>query len=158
MDTNLTVVNVLIVASVFAPLFILINIGNKNKRKISKQFKSLAHKYMLNITNQEYWGNALIGIDVNKQKLLFLRLENDSFTEYQIDLTKVVVCKINATYKSKKTKQKKENILEKVDLQLYFPGHTSNLISLNFYDHNRLFNENLEVMRAEKWKGLIMKQ
>lgn len=158
MDTTLTLVDALIVACMFVPIFVLIRIGNSTKRKLYKQFKTLAQKNGLNISEKEFWGNAYIGIDTAKQKLLFLRSEKDSFYDDLIDLKTIKECKVISLVRSIKIKHKKENILEKVDLQIYLTRNGTTMNSLNFYDHDRVFSENLEVMRAEKWKNIIQDQ
>ncbi len=158
MDTTLTLVDVLIVASIFVPIFVLIRIGNNPKRKLFKQFKALAEKNGLNIVEKEFWANSCIGIDTAKKTLLFMRNENGSFNGELVALNNVKECKVATSVESIRTKTEKKNILQKVDLQIYFTGNSSSMDSLSFYDHHRIYSEDFEVMRAEKWKNIIHEQ
>ncbi|MEO9893977.1 hypothetical protein [Aurantibacter sp.] len=155
MDTNLILVSAFIIALIFVPIFLLIRVGNTNKRKLRQRCNTIAVKNGLKISEKEFWGNAIIAIDLKNQKLLFLRYENESFEENIIDLTNYKECNINAVYSRAKTKYKKANILEKVDLQVDYNGNNTAIKTLNFYDNNRLYGENLELLRAEKWKKII---
>ncbi len=158
MDTTLTLVDVLIVASIFVPIVVLIRIGSSPKRKLYKQFEALAEKNGLNIVEKEFWANSCIGIDSAKKIVLFVRNENNSVKEKLIALNNIKECKVATSVESIGTRTNKQNILQKVDLQIYFTGNSSSMDSLNFYDHHRIYSEDFEVVRAEKWKNIILEQ
>tara|TARA_R110002050_G_scaffold278045_4_gene423995 strand:- start:1454 stop:1960 length:507 start_codon:yes stop_codon:yes gene_type:complete len=155
MDTTMTLIDVIIVASIFLPFILLNRIGNGKKKKLLKQFSELASKNGLKITEKEFWANAHIGIDGAKGIVLFMRSENDSLEGELVDLNNVKECKVITSVKSPRAKHTKQNTLEKVDLHICYKGKGSSTEVLNFYDHNRIYSEDLEVKRAEKWKKLI---
>ena len=154
----MTLVDALIVASIFVPIVVLIRIGSSHKRKLYKQFNVLAEKNGLNIVEKEFWANSCIGIDNAKKIVLFVRNENNSVIEKLIALNNLKECKVATSVESLGTRTNTQNILQKVELQMYFTGNSSSRDTLNFYDHNRIYNEDFEVMRAEKWKNIINEQ
>ncbi len=155
MITGMTALDILIVTTIFLPFILLARLGKKSKRKLYKQFKDSAQKNGLIISEKEFWANAYIGIDCEKKVLLFIRSEDGSLDEKLIDLNKVKECKVITSVENIRTKNTKQGILEKVGLQIYFTGKDTTMDLLNFYDYNRIYSEDFEVQRAEKWKKTI---
>lgn len=155
MNTAMTTIDVILLATVFLPFLLLGRVGNRNKRKLYRQFKAIATKSGMNINNKEYWANSYIGIDSTQKLILFVRMEDDFLTEELIDLSKVVDCEVISSVKNVKTRNSKLNILQKVDLEIHVSGGRATVKRLNFYDHNRPYSEDFELKRAGKWNKLI---
>jgi hypothetical protein len=96
-----------------------------------------------------------IGIDSAQKKLLWIqKLENEFMTDL-IDLSRVRSTKLVVAESQKKIHGKPENILERIDLEFLFFNDEQKIV--NFFDSELNFNQDLEVMHAEKWNGLIQK-
>ena len=159
MDTRTVAIFIIIMLVIFLPFVILNNIGKNVKRKLYKQFNSIAVKNELNINEKEFWANSYIGMDSAKKRLLFLNTDEGRFEDGEmVDLNTIKECNVVTSIKSINTKLKKENVLLKVALEIYYLDNRMPMKSLNFYDHNLPYNEDFELKRAEKWEKLIKDQ
>ena len=158
METSMTLVDTILVALIFLPLVLLGRWGNKSKRKLQREFRAIAKKYGLNIVEMEVWANANIGWDSDKNNLLFVRSEKDCLTKELIDMNLVADCQVHTSTKTIRKQKPGQDSLLQVDLQISFSGNRQPMKLLNFYDHNRMYSEDFEILRAKKWSKLIKEQ
>ncbi|ALM08121.1 hypothetical protein SB49_10130 [Sediminicola sp. YIK13] len=155
MELELVIISLVLVASVFAPFFILDFSGKSGIAQMKKLFTLELVKNNLKLTEQENWGNTFIGIDREQKKMLFMKFSEVDPRVHIIDLTKIQACEIDSKIASVKTKVKKENILQQLNLKIS-PIDTRNPeVILNFYDWEGIYGEDFEMARAEKWKTII---
>ncbi len=129
-------------------------IGKNNTRKKEKLFKDAIKDENLSFNTKEQWNNNFIGIDESKNILMFIKLINQETSILKIDLNEIKTCQINRKTRDFKREKKMETELQSLDLELVFLMK-SDSITLNFYDINDDFSEDLEMKRAEKWQALI---
>lgn len=152
MDLELVIISLVLVASVFLPFFIIDFSGKSGIKQMKKLFELEQVKNNLKLTEQENWGNTFIGIDREQNKMLFMKFSEVEPSIHLIDLSKIQACEIDSKIASVKTKIKKENILQKLNLKIS-PKDTRNPEEiLNFYDSEGIYGEDFEMVRAEKWK------
>ncbi|MGY8914781.1 MAG: hypothetical protein ACKVJF_06820, partial [Flavobacteriales bacterium] len=140
---------------VFVPFFIIDFSGKSGIKQMRKLFKLELVKNNLKMTEQENWGNTFIGVDREQNKMLFMKFSEKEPSLHVIDLSKIQACEIESKIATVKTKIKKENILQKLNLKIS-PIDTRNpTITLNFYDSEGIYGEDFEMARAEKWKTIV---
>lgn len=155
MDLELVIISVILIASVFVPFFIIDFSGKSGIKQMKKLFKLEQVKNNLKLTEQENWGNTFIGVDREQNKMLFMKFSEVDPSIHLIDLSKIQVCEIDSKIASVKTKMKKENILQKLNLRISPKDTRYPEVILNFYDSEGIYGEDFEVARAEKWKIIL---
>lgn len=153
MDISLVIVSLTLVGSVFVPYYFFILAGNSETKKIRAKYKAAIAKNNLNISQEETWGNSYIAIDTDQKKLFFMKIYETESIEQLVDLNKIKETKIIEIKKSIKTKNGVKDLLEKLDLEIFFVN--GERIILNFYDSNQIYSEDFELKRIEKWKAIV---
>jgi hypothetical protein len=129
-------------------------IGKNNTRKKEKIFKEAIKGENVSFNTKEQWNNNFIGFDESKNILMFIKLINQEASFLRIDLNDLKSCQINRKTRDFKKEKKLETELQTLDLELTL-STKNEIITLNFYDINDEFSEDLEMKRAEKWQTLI---
>ena len=155
MELELVIISLVLVASVFVPFFILDFSGKSEIAHMKKLFKLELVKNNLKLTEQENWGNSFIGVDREQKKMLFIKFLEVEPIIHLIDLSKIQACEIDSKIGSVKTKVKKENILQQLNLKISPIDSRNPEVILNFYDWEGIYGEDFEMARAEKWKTII---
>ncbi len=155
MELELVIISVVLVASVFLPFFIIDFSGKSGIAQMKKLFKLELLKNNLKLTEQENWGNTFIGVDREQKKMLFMKFSEVDPSIHLIDLGKIQACEIDSKIGSVKTKVKKENILQQLNLKISPIDNRNPEVILNFYDWEGIYGEDFEMARAEKWKTII---
>jgi len=148
-------VSVLLVLCTIVPFVILNKSGKGDLKIMSKEVKNLMIESNLKFDLKEKWGNSFIGLDSNNRKLVFSKVFDGVVALENIDLNEVSNVKIVKKTYELKSKNKKETVLEKLDLEISFLDHEKPAKTLNFYDINSIYMEDYELVRAEKWNTAI---
>lgn len=147
-------VNIAVVSLVFVPYLLFIIIGQKEARKLSSKFKEEVKKNNLQINERENWNQNILGLDVSKQKLLFVQKRNEEFCIELIDLNSVKLSRLAVESKEIVVNEKKENLLQTITLE--FLGYNlQEKQEVCLYDFELNFSQDFEMRRAEKWNKLI---
>ncbi len=147
------VVCVILVGCLILPFFLFNASGTSDQKKMSNEIKQVVAEHHLKISEKDQWGNSYLGLDIHQKKLVFLKTTTSESLLQVIDLNTISNCQLIEKRKLLKIRNKKELILEKLDLEfLCWNGES---ITLNFYDENDGRMEDYEQARAEKWKTLI---
>ena len=150
---KLIIVSLILVGSVFVPYYFFILAGKSVTNTIKAKYKAAIAKNNLKVNQSETWANNYIAIDSDQKKLFFLKFNETETLEQLVDLNKIKETKIVVNKKSIKTKNGKEDVLEKLDLEILLIN--GERIFLNFYDSNQIYSQDFELKRAEKWKAII---
>lgn len=153
MDISFIVVCLILVGGVFIPFFLFNAAGKKTAIRIENKVKEVITKNNLNISESENWGDTYIGLDTKQRKFLYLKFKVSENVEELVDLDTINICQIVEKRKSVKINDKKELIVEKLDIDILLKNGKSLL--LNFYDNYENRTEDFEHARAEKWKAIL---
>ena len=152
MNNSLLILCLIMVVLIFAP-FVLFNISGKTKKSKTK-LKEIMSKNNLIITQEETWGNSYIGLDQNQKKIVLLKFSDSEINEQLFDISKIKECAILEKRKQLISKDKKESVLEKLDLRILLRGGET--VDFNFFDTNLNYKEDFELKRIQKWKSQIV--
>jgi len=153
MDAQVNIIAAVIVLIIFLPIYYLNKTGLSFSKKLAKNFNTIAKNNNLNLDQKECWSNTCIGIDSAQKKLLYNRgLDADSFII--INLNEINSCEQLKHVSEKRINKMTVYELKTLDLKLY-PKNNKPSITLNFYDIENSFVEDLELKRIEKWILII---
>ncbi|MEZ4969195.1 MAG: hypothetical protein R2814_05965 [Flavobacteriaceae bacterium] len=155
MGTSMLLVSALLVLCTVIPFVILNKSGKGDLKIMSKEVKKLMVESQLKFDLKESWGNSFIGLDSNNGKLIFSKVFDGVVALENIDLVEVSSAKIVRKTQVVKSNNRKETVLEKLDLEISFLDHEKTVMTLNFYDINSIYMEDYELVRAEKWNTAI---
>ncbi|MBT8384740.1 MAG: hypothetical protein KJO83_03410 [Bacteroidia bacterium] len=156
MKISILVINIALVLSLAIPIIWLILLGIRGTKKTEKKLKNLSEKYKMSFTSEEIWNDNFIGINEQDSVLLFIQLTDSEPVYSIINLDEIASCRLVDTTKYFMEGKNKISLLEKIDLELtsiYNKEHKS----LNFFNIDINYNQNLELMRARKWEAIIKK-
>jgi hypothetical protein len=155
MNISMLLVSALLVLCTIIPFVILNKSGKGDLKIMNKEVKNVMLGSKLKFDVKESWGNSFIGLDATNKKLVFSKVFEGVVALENIDLSKVSNVKILKKTHVVKSKNKKETVLEKLDLEIGFLNHEKPVKILNFYDINSIYMEDYELVRAEKWYAAI---
>ncbi|MCK0190944.1 hypothetical protein [Arenibacter sp. F20364] len=155
MNVSMLLVSALLVLCTIIPFVILNKSGKGDLKLMSKEIKNIMVQSKLKFDLKESWGNSFIGLDSNNKKLIFSKVFDGVVALENIDLNEVSNIKIVKKTYELRSKNKKETVLEKLDLEIGFLDHDKPIKALNFYDINSIYMEDYELVRAEKWSATI---
>lgn len=156
MKISILIINIVLVLSLAIPIIWLILIGILGTKKTEKKLKNLSEKYKMSFTTEEIWNDNFIGINEQERVLLFIQLTDSEPVYSIINLDEIASCKLVDTTKFFMEGKNKNSLLEKIDLEftsIYNREHKS----LNFFNIDINYNQNLELLRAKKWEAIINK-
>lgn len=158
MEISFIIVCLIVVGMVCIPYVLLITIGKTENKKTTSTIKKMILENHLNIDQFDQWNHKYMGLDSQQRKMIFVKEDPKESSAYSnqieiIDLTTVKSCNVIERRKSMLLGKRKEQILEKLEMQLTFKNDMER--QLCFYDIDDSDQENLEVARIEKWKVAI---
>lgn len=155
MNTSMILVSTLLVLCTVIPFVILNKSGKGDLKIMSKEVKKLMVQSQLKFDLKESWGNSFIGLDSNNRRLIFSKVFDGVVALENIDLEEVSNAKIIKKTQVVRSNNRKETVLEKLDLEIGFIDHEKEVKMLNFYDINSIYMEDYELVRAEKWNTAV---
>ncbi|WP_229797257.1 hypothetical protein [Arenibacter certesii] len=148
-------ISALLVLAVVIPFLILNSSGKGEAKTISKRIKEFAKESHLRLDVKEGWGNRFIAIDKTQKILVFSKMVNGEVVINEVALGQVEKASIQMSTKMMKSNSGKENVLQRLDVEITYFAHHEKPVLLNFYEIEQIYSEDYELKRAEKWKGLI---
>ena len=156
MDTGAALIILGIVAITVLP-FIFHSLYKKMKdMKFLKDFKSLAEKEKIVISQKELWNKCyIIGIDNNSKKILYINKRKEEVEEIVIDLAEVENCRIVSVNKTLKGQSGNSNKSDRLDLVFTFRKSGIPEKSLEFYDSTEFMPTDKENSIIENWLNIV---
>lgn len=155
MNLSMLLVSALLVLLTIVPFVILNKSGHGDLKIMNKEVKALMTQAKLKLDLKESWGNSFIGLDAANRTLVFAKVFDGIVALDKIDLNEVLHTKIIKKSHMAKTNNKKETVLERIDLEIKFLDESRGHKVLNFYDIESIYIEDYELRRAEKWNAAI---
>lgn len=152
MKVSLIFISVLLILSVFFPLFLFIYNGFKNTSNIKKRMNSLIKNNGISYAEKEIWHNNFIGISNDKTKITYVHFNADQPKISTIDLTEIKECHI---LKSQFKERDKIIRLQNLDLEFIYKTSNKPQEIINFFNLDEDLSEDYELQRIEKWHKLI---
>ena len=156
MKLDLFLVSAIMVVLIVLPFVLLPLLRNSDLKKLTKKFNEEEKKHNLNTQLKENWNQNYIGLDPTEKKLLFVQRSEDDFIVEVIDLKLINSCK--AAFEEISQKEGKSgNLLRRVNLEFTFKNSQVKK-SINLFDYDLHFTQDMEVKHGTKWADLISQQ
>lgn len=152
MKIPLTLLEILVVASVFIPFFIFIYKGLTSTNSINKKAESLLKSNGLIYPLKEAWNNKFIGITEDKTTVTYISFKEEAPLLINFNRSEIIACELIADYK---TDRDKVTRLKHLDLLVRFNEANKEAVTIKFYDSDEGFIEDYELQRIEKWQAII---
>ena len=155
MEISFSIITLMILAVIIIPFLTFIYTGKKDSAKFVNYCHQITQSMNLIIQEDEIWGNTYMGIDTTAKKVIYIRKTATETQKTLLDLCAIHGCEILEDRIQILRKDKKESLLNKLDLCIYLNTKSYPKI-LNFYDLEREYQEDLEMARIQKWKKRIL--
>jgi hypothetical protein len=156
MDTGAALIVFGIAALIALPFFFLSLYKKKKDRKFLKDFKSLAEKEKIVISQKELWNNCyIIGIDNHSKKILYTNKRKDKAEEIIIDLNEVEKCRIANINRTLKNQYGNSNISDRLELIFTYRNSGVPEKVLEFYDSSEFMPSEKEISLIETWLNIV---
>ena len=152
MKISLILISILLILSVFFPLFLFIYNGFKNTSNIKKRMNSIIKNIGISYAEKEIWHHNFIGISNDKTKITYVHFKTDQPTISTIDLTEIKECHI---LKSQVKEKEKVIRLKNLDLEFIYKASNKPNVIINFFNLDEDLSEDYELKRVEKWQQII---
>ena len=149
------VISLILILVVFGPFFMAATMGKSGNRAMKRDFRKTIKDLKLHFSPREQWANFLIGIDSRQGILLYISAEGGVQNVQRISLQGLQDCEIGVQERPYRTRSNREQILERLELELRF-GQKREPVRLLFYQKSDAYSENQEKQRAERWRGNIL--
>ncbi|MDX1544243.1 MAG: hypothetical protein R3214_09880 [Christiangramia sp.] len=152
MKLDIFFVNAGILLLVFIPYFLFILLADKERKQLKQNFQRLVTQHKLSPDILYSWNKNRIGIDRKSFKLLVVKKCN-LVTHIILDMRLIRRCNIHSEFKNIKVRGYKEDILQRVELQIETVG--GEWIKIDLFDSNRDYRQDKEVLHATKLSETI---
>jgi hypothetical protein len=155
MKTEMLAVYILVAALVIVPYIAIIVFGSGKGKKLNRRFKEEVKAKGLNISEKESWNRHTIGVDKEKQTLVFSQYnEDNSVSTAIINLNELVGVDIFQKNNVIKVDNKRSEVLDSSGLNLQLLHDQRQ--EIRFYDTRVDVAQNYEREHAEKWRTLLL--
>ncbi len=151
MDISITLIGVVILLLIIAPLIWVHLKEKKEEKRIAKQLQQSAKSTNAAIEQYDIWGNFAIGID-DKNTLHYMQSKLQS--NQQFNLNEFKKCQIINSGRVVENDNEQFQNVRKLELAL-LTGHFENEVRILFYDINISMQINYEIILVKKWKNII---
>ncbi len=156
MDTQATIIGIVILIIVITPLILIQASQRRQKRHSKKGFYKEALKHNLKIDDANFWGTYYaIAIDETAKKMIYSRIINGEHKVSLIDLNLVSSCSIDKTQRIFKNKTVNKTETDKMDLVINYNTTKKPKSILEFFNVDINYEMSNEVLLLKKWETLI---
>lgn len=156
MDTGAAKIVLVIIVLVALPFVFHRLYKRKNEMKFLKEFMDLAEKEKITLTHKEFWNNSYaIGIDNNSRKLFYIKKQNNTIENVNINLSEVEKCRIGYTNKTFKNQEGNDNNSDRIELIFSFIKSGEPVKVIEFYNSKEFMPAESDHSQAENWLQLI---
>jgi hypothetical protein len=162
MTTIFSTVLIIAIAISVSLLVILVNnfYTQKRSNKLLSAFNDAAADFNLSITKMDLLGSRMIGLDEEKNKMLFLAQTKKKYDGYLVDLNEIKMFAVKKEYARSGAVFIKglgvEALLEKIELKLEYKNSTT-FLSLPFYEKAKdpIYEIQERSEQAKGWQSLL---
>ena len=153
MKIDIIFVHFAVVAAVAIPYILFILAAAIPRKHLKTKFNEEAKILDLKFDRIDRWNSNIIGIDITRQKVLFIQRKREEISVHLIDLKTIKSSLLTHQTATIKINKKNEEILQKVDLELSMYNGDKRIIS--FFDCDITYYQDYEMKNAEEWSKII---
>ena len=153
MKIDIIFVHFAVVAAVALPYILFILAAAIPRKHLKSRFKEEAKTLDLHFDKVGRWNSNIIGIDIARQKVLFVQRRREETSVHLIDLKTIKSSLQIHQTETVRINKKNQEILQKVDLELSMYNGDKRVIS--FFDCDLTYSQDYEIQNAENWSKII---
>lgn len=154
MDSGSIIIGAIFVALCIVP-FILIQIGrNKRKNQKLKLLHNAAKEHNCVITQYEFEGDFLIGIDEINNYVFFSKYIEDTSETHYVDLATVQKCEVIYLHRTYTARDGEHQRIAKLELA-FIPNPDGKRVIFEFYNEETSMQIYGELQAIQKWSKLL---
>jgi hypothetical protein len=155
MDLNSAMAGAIMIAICILP-FISMSRGRKKRDKqMLQSLTEIAKQHNCQISQHEFCGDFVIGIDEIKNSVFFHKHLRDKTIEQFIDLASIKNCKIININRAIKNHEGTHKVIDKLELVFIPASKNKSEITLEFFNSDVTTQLYGELPTIEKWSKLI---
>ncbi|GGK16473.1 hypothetical protein GCM10007962_08530 [Yeosuana aromativorans] len=158
MDIGTTIIGVVLAAICLLPFFLISRGRKKREEKTIKSLMDIAKQQDCQINQYELCNNLIIGMDKNKNVLLFKKDYDDIPREQLIYLSEIQSCKVVEISRTIKNKSATIKLIDRLELMLIPNNKSKPEIKLEFFNVEKDFQLNGQLQLINKWSKEIKDQ
>jgi len=155
MDLGIIPIMVIILAICILPFIFMSRSRKKREKKFLQSLSKIAEKHNCNITQHEFCGDFIIGLDEIANAVFFFKQVNNKETAKYINLTKIQSCTMINTSKTIKTKNSSYKEIDKLEFNFLPTAKYKPNILLEFYNYDESLPLSGQLELMEKWLKII---
>lgn len=158
MDLGSTIVGAIIIIICIVPFILMSQSIKKRKRQMLQSLTKIATQHYCQITQYEFCGDFIIGIDKIKNFVFFYKKLKDKEVEQFIDLDNIQNCKVINLNRTITNKDGNHKVIDKLALDFIPISKDKTEITLEFFNSDVSIQFSGELQSIEKWSKLINDQ
>ena len=155
MDLGIIPIMVIILTICILPFIFMSRSRKKREKKFLQSLSKIAEKHNCNITQHEFCGDFVIGLDENANAVFFFKQVNNKETAKYINLTKIQSCTMINTSKTIKAKNSSYKEIDKLEFKFLPTTKYKPNILLEFYNYDESLPLSCQLELMEKWLKII---
>jgi hypothetical protein len=128
---------------------------NANKRKMIQALNHLALQNNAIITQSDYAGKFVIGLDEHTNNVFFLKVNPNGNVVQSVDLADVKTCRVNTISRTVKENKSTQRITEKLELVFIPIQPDGKTCQMEIYNEEESLQLTGELQLVEKWAKLV---
>lgn len=153
MKIDILIVHFAVVAAVAVPYILFVLAAARQRKNLKSRFNSEALALNLKLDRVDRWNSNIIGIDKTRQKVVFVQRRREEIIVQVIDLKIIKSSVLLHETATVKIDKKKEEVLQKVELELFM--YNGDIQTISFFDCDMTYYQDYEMKNAEKWNQII---
>jgi hypothetical protein len=155
MDWGTALIGLLSILICIAPFVILYYKRLKNENKMLQSLNAIAQLHKCKISEHEFCGDFVLGIDENKKFVYFFKQKREEAISLFVDLSEIQTCQFSK--KTRNIKNNAENLVITEQIELCFLTKEKSKSQTSFELYNDEINMQLsgELPFADKWSNKI---
>ncbi|EWH13710.1 hypothetical protein KLA_07921 [Cellulophaga geojensis KL-A] len=158
MDLGTDIVAIIIVVICLLPFIFIARGRKKREKKMLTSLEEVAKKDNCTVNDYDINAGFIIGIDHKQNQVFYYKNEEGVINQGSVNLTGIKKCKIATHTKAINAKNRKEYIVEGLDLKFIPRYNQDPEVSFTVYDSDLKMQLTGELQLAKKWETLINKK
>jgi hypothetical protein len=155
MDSGIVIVGTILLALCIVPFVILHYNSKKKEKQMLQSLTEIAQQHNCKMTQHEFCGEFVIGLDENKNFAFFFRQKKEEAISRFVDLSEIQTCQVVKKNRNSKNNNGGFAFTERIELN-FIPTHKSKEeIRFEMYDAEANMQLNGELQLADKWSKQI---
>jgi hypothetical protein len=155
MDLESVIIGAILLAIFIVPLIILNYNRVRNETKKLQSLTEFALQLNCEISQHEFCGDFIIGIDENRNFIFFLKQKKEDIISQFVDLSGCYSCQVYKKTRSLEGKNENVVILERVELRFFPTNKSKGETRFEMYDEETNMQLSGELQLIDKWSKKI---